>query len=305
MTSGPPYDYKYDNYIASHVDVFKHIVLCACIKELQKVHPEGLIIIDCFCGDGVYDLNECANRNSIQYRKGILKLLQKHEGDPNKTPPVVVDFIKLLYKSTGCTNKDDLDVYPGSPVYEQNLLRKNNLDELRLIDYYLDGVDWITDQSIFQQLDSYCPSTMPYLMKNDTNNKHQIYLLDPPYDNSCTNIADYDYSQTKALASRILDSNPYATIIILIPYIQNHRLRFTYHKAIRELGKEKAKTGRYFTSININKDNMQGCGILICNPTSTFDDIITDDVVHYIANAMHQGKDEYLVEQIMKKKKSK
>lgn len=300
MSRGPPFDYKHEKYIAGHSDVFKHVVLTACIKELQKVHPEGILLVDVFAGDGVYDLNECATTyNSIQYRKGILKVLAKYEESSIGVPAVVTDFIQLLVKSTGCTGSKDLDVYPGSPVYGQNLLRQG-LDEHRLLDYFLDSVEWLKDSTTFQQLDAYDVATMDYITSNPSN-KHPIYFLDPPYDDSPNGIDDY--SETKRLAMRLLDHNPYATVIIWIPFIANHRNRYGYPTSIKEMAKEKAKTGRYFCSITVSPNELQGSGILICNPTSTFDDIVTDDAVHWIANTMHQGKDEYLVEQIMKKSK--
>jgi 23S rRNA A2030 N6-methylase RlmJ len=293
------YDYKYEQYIGGHCDVFKHIVLVTAVKELQKEHPEGVIVYDLHCGDGVYDLmNDCAKQGCTEYKNGILKLLTKYHESTENIPPAVRDYIELLYKSTGCTNVTDLDVYPGSPVYIQNILRPN-IDEQYLYDYYLDTVQWINDvENKFKQLNVYDPKNFDTLIP--TSAKHPIYFLDPPYDDSAN-----DYANTKQLATKLLEANPYATVIVWIPFICNHRNRWSYPKGIRDMAKEKCKRGRYYCSMNIKMDGVQGSGILIGNPTATFDDVVSDTVVHFLANTMNQGKDEYLVEQVMKKKKSK
>jgi 23S rRNA A2030 N6-methylase RlmJ len=298
-----PFEYIHDNCIGGHNDVFKHIVLIEVVRELQKQHPNGVIVYDLHCGDGVWDLNDCATGGSIEYQKGILKLLYKCEeliskNSTNKIPLVIQNYINLLYKSTGCTCQGNLDVYPGSPVYIQNILRRT-IDEHKLFDLYLTNVQWLKDQSNFTQLDVYDPKSIDKFTSIPQQRKHPIYFIDPPYDKY-----DDHYNQARVLATRILQMNPYATVIIYIPFICNNRYRWTYPKGIREMAKDHAKTGRYYCSMTIKLDDLQGTGMLVCNPTSTLDDILSDDVIHFLANAMNQGKDEYLVEQVMKKKKT-
>jgi hypothetical protein len=74
---------------------------------------------------------------------------------------------------------------------------------------------------------------------------------------------------------------------------------------MRELAKKHAKGGRYFASMNISKTGFQGSCVLVCNPASGLDDLLDDTALHWLANTMNQGKDEFMVEQIMKKKKEK
>jgi 23S rRNA A2030 N6-methylase RlmJ len=109
--NGPPYNYKHEEWVAGHGDVMKHVVLTAAIRELQKIHPEGVMLVDGFCGDGVFDLTQHVNPTA--YTKGILRVLQKHEEDPENTPIPVQQFIDLVYESTGCSSAADIDVYPG------------------------------------------------------------------------------------------------------------------------------------------------------------------------------------------------
>jgi 23S rRNA A2030 N6-methylase RlmJ len=71
------------------------------------------------------------------------------------------------------------------------------------------------------------------------------------------------------------------------------------------VAKEMCKTGRFYCNMTVSKTNLQGSGMLVCNPTQDLDTILSDETVHWLAHTMNLGKDEYMVEQIMKKKKIK
>ena len=343
LSSPPPVtEYQSYQYVGGFTDVLKHVVFCSCIKELQKQHP-SITIVDAFSGEGAYDLHDCSKNLSIQYQWGIGPVLRMYDSSPETIPIPVKEFIELLYQCTGCTSHENVDVYPGSPIYGQHLLRTNknsnkqqhhDNDQHIVLDYYLDHVEWLQNSNSFQQLNSFDLSTIKEVIvpqqqqpnenqKENENNKqtsHRIILLDPPYE------TNEDYTQTKQLLDTILTIDPYVTVLVFIPFITNHpRFRFTYPKSLRDIAKEKAKTGRYYCSINVTgttttststnskKDAASaavvpianGCGILICNPPPTFDSILSNETVHWLATTMNQGKDEYTVEQIMKKKKTK
>jgi len=291
-------NYKHDDWVAGHGDVLKHVVFTAVIRELQATHPEGLSIVDCMAGDGVYDLNQ--HSNPAAYQNGVLKVLERLETDAAaETPKVVQEYCQLLCQATGCSGASDLDVYPGSPVFAKHLLRPQ--DEHTLLDAYVELVQWTDDKrSTFYQQDCYETNNqamsliLPYA---ENSGKHPLILLDPDYWN------DNEYGQVQQLMATILDQNPHATILVWLPLLHNHPLRWNFSTSLKELAKKAAQTGRYYASLQIAPQKYQGSAVLVANPPRNLDDVVSDETLHWLANAMNQGKDEFTVEQVMKKKK--
>jgi 23S rRNA (adenine2030-N6)-methyltransferase len=284
--NGSPYNYRHEEWVAGHGDVLKHVVFTTVIRELQAQHPAGILLVNCHAGEGVYDLNQHIQAES--YRKGILKLMEHCEQDPEKNAPTAVkDFVELVVAITGCTGSTDLDVYPGSPVLGQHLLR--SVDEHRLTDLYVEQVQWLTaERSDFRPLrDTYAAETMEFLMPYTYEGKHPVILIDPDY------TVESDYANTKTLLAIILDQNPHATVIVPVPLLQNHTLRWSYTAGLRTVAKDAAQTGRYYCSVQVCKDGYQGSGVLVCNPTADLDTVKLDaHCLHWLAHAMQMGKDE-------------
>jgi 23S rRNA A2030 N6-methylase RlmJ len=298
--SGPPYEYHHSQHIAGPADILKHVAFIQVIKSLQPLHPEGLLVVDGFCGDGVYDLNQ--HSNPISYQKGIVRLIQTHEQNPESTPSAVVDFIDTVLTVTGCKSSQDLDVYPGSPILAQHLLR-NNVDELRLIDRHVEEVQWLKEQHVdsFRSANIYDPSMMEFILPYTDGGRHPVILLDPDYEDVPSD--RNDYLQIPKLITEILDQHPYATVLVVFPLLQNHKFRWSYTNSLKEVAKKYAKSGRYFCNTVISKDGFQGSAVLVCNPTRDFDDVLNDETIHWLANTLNSGKDEYTVEQVNKKPK--
>ena len=308
MAPQPPYNYQHDDWIGGHGNVLKHIVLMAVIKSYQKVHTKnGVMVVDCMAGDGVYDLNQHTQPKA--YQKGILQVMVQAEADPTNTPDVVHQYVQLLLKITGCTTAQELDVYPGSPILVQHLLRPQ-VDEHRLINHHSDDIQWLqldtnssthATTSVRSNLDAFdVENSIEYILPyTDTSEQaHPIIFIDPDYTN------ESDYGNTKKLLSTILDQCSHATVIVTIPMIHNHKYRYSYITGLREVAKQQCTIGRYYCNIIIGKDNYIGDAVLVCNPTNELDDtILNDHCLHWLAHVMNMGKDEFTIEQIMKKKK--
>ena len=296
MTETTPY--KHEDHAGNHADVLKHTVLCAAIKELQKVHPNGILLSDAHSGFGVYDL---LLQETGEYKEGIGRVLKRYSSTTElyNIPPAIKDYVNATLESVGAEGFDGFELYPGSPLLAQTLLRPG-IDEHRLCDLYLDEVEGLSSTHIaeFQSLDCYDPASLEFLLPTNST-KHPVILLDAPYKD------DEEYGQIKELLDRILTRNPHATVLVWIPFHHEHRLRYQFPKAVREIAKEKAKAGRYYANIVIAKSGMQGSAMLVCNPPPLFDDVVDPKSLHWLAHVMNQGKDEYTVEQIMKKKKKK
>lgn len=297
---GPPKketpEYEHVKHVGNHADVLKHAVLCSVITELQKKHPEGLVLAETHAGNGVYDL---AASGQDEYKKGIFKVLRRHTSDEKiaEIPPAIRHYIQTLFKSVGSTSLDDFELYPGSPLLTQTLMRPGK-DIQRLTDAFVDKVEGIDDPEVFAQMDCYEPKTLDFLMPLKYDGKKQmVILIDGVYKE------EGEFGAVKQLVDRILERDPYATVLIWIPFIQNHRFRWSFATSLRDMAKEKAKIGRYYANIVVCREGLQGSGMLVINPTPEFDDVVDPKSLFFLAHVMNQGKDEYTVEQIMKKKK--
>jgi len=288
-----PSEYNHQNHAGNFADVMKHVVLQSVILEQQKIHPEGLIIADTHCGSGVYDLSR---QNPAEWKMGVGKLLKRYTTEEriNEMPPPIRNYMKNMTGIVGCADFDEFKLYPGSPLIVQSLLRAN--DELRLTDTYVEFVEGLGPATQFAQLDAYEPEALSFIMPKGTK-KHPLIFIDGAY----TTLEEF--GKTKRLLEDILERNPFATVVIWIPFIQDHKFRWSFATGLRNIAKEKAKVGRYYGNIVVCKTGLQGSATLVVNPTPLFDDVVDPRALHWMAHVMNNGKDEYTVEQIMRKKK--
>jgi 23S rRNA A2030 N6-methylase RlmJ len=306
MAPQQPFNYQHDEWIGGHGNVLKHVVVTSVVQEYQKLFSDnkGIMFVDCMAGDGIYDLNQ--HNHPDAYLKGILQVMVQAEADPLNTPDAVQQYIQMLIKITGCTNSQDLDVYPGSPMLVQHALRAQ-LDEHRLLNNNDDEIQWLqlnspkhaatsvrTNVDVFD-VENSIEFVLPYI--DTTNEKHPIIFIDPDY------TLESDYGNTKKLLMTILDQCSHATVIVTIPLIHNHKFRYTYVNGLRDVAKQFCSVGRYYCNIVIGNKDYEGDAVFVCNPTSDLDNILDDHCIHWLANVMNIGKDEYTVEQVMKKKK--
>lgn len=184
--------------------------------------------------------------------------------------------------------------YPGSPVLAEQLLR--DADEHRLCDLNVDEVTSLKKKPIMQKGDSFHPEAYQYFLPQSS--KHPVIFIDPAYDE------DEDFFRAKQLMERILDANPYATVILWYPMINKHKHRFGYIKQLKDMVQKKAKVGHYNCWVTVQKEGMQGSTVFIANPTPQFDDVVDEEVADWLsAILLKVGRSDYCVEQWMKKPK--
>lgn len=226
---------------------------------------------------------------------GIDKVIHRYHTSTAKyeIPAAVREFIQVCLSAVGAKGYEDFELYPGSPLLANAILRKG-IDEHRLTDLYFkpEGLD---KSAQYKKMDAFDPEALEFLMPKHSE-KHNLVLIDAPFKN------DEDYGKVRALMEQILERNPKAAICVWIPFIHGHRMRWSFATSLREIAKDKAKLGRYYSNIVIAKEGLQGSAMLVCNPSPMFDDVMDPKALHWLANTMQQGRDEYTVEQIMKKK---
>lgn len=277
----PPVTYSHKHKSGSHYDVLKNVAYMTTVRLIQEQHPDGVVLIETHSGPGIYD------EVSEEYLKAAARVIDKNLN----APPQVKKYVSLLNK----LKKEFGDgALPGSPVFSRELMREN--DGHRLVDRFEDNVEGIFEDARFQKMDAYDPATLDFLMPhNDT--LHPIVLIDPAYDDP------QDMLRVQDLFARILQRNSEATVVVWIPFIRNDRSRWNFPKAMKELAKDKASIGRYYCSLIVAKDGLEGGAVLVANPTREMVDVLNEDTLEWLASTMNQGKADYSVEQAMKKKK--
>lgn len=279
-------NYQHQHHAGNHGDVFKHVALVTVVQKMQKLHPDGIVLVDTHGGSGFYDVT---TQDPPEYKKGICKVVEEKESAPKH----VQDFIKVAMGWS--TTVDEVQYYPGSPVLGQKLIRPQ--DEHRLSDLHVTAMEGLKEkQSQFQQLDAFDPSSVDYFVGG--TNKHCVVLIDPPYQD--TN----DYGQAKNLLERILDVKPTATVLIWVPFIKGSRFRFDALRMIKEVATKKATIGQYTGTVSVGADSLMGSAMFVANPTPDMDILLGNETLNWLSRTMTHGKGEYTVEQKMKKNKT-
>lgn len=117
--------YRHAFHAGNHADVLKHLVLVQVLRYMgQKDKPYRLI--DTHAGAGGYALRSPESQKRGEYQQGIGRLWDRRD-----LPEAVADYVKLV---RAFNSGNALHHYPGSPEFEQMLLRPQ--DELRLFELH-------------------------------------------------------------------------------------------------------------------------------------------------------------------------
>ncbi len=117
--------YRHAFHAGNHADVFKHSTLLAILDYLNQ-KDKNYYYIDTHAGAGWYVLTESYAAQNAEYENGIGKLWQR--GDAPETLKRYVELIRA------CNPDGTLQVYPGSPMIAQRVMRPN--DRLRLFELH-------------------------------------------------------------------------------------------------------------------------------------------------------------------------
>ncbi len=121
-------NYRHSFHAGNFADVFKHVMLARCLVYLNQ-KPRPYCYIDTHAGQGLYDLASGDASRTLEWKSGIGALL---------ATPLTGSAESLLRPFLDCIGPvqqgRDLDVYPGSPMLAQSLMRAG--DRLALNDMH-------------------------------------------------------------------------------------------------------------------------------------------------------------------------
>ncbi len=117
--------YKHAFHCANHADMLKHMTLCLLLRHLNE-KDKAYSVIDTHSGAGLYDLNLAMSQKNQEYKTGLLKI------EHNET---LKELVPEFYEVLNAHNREgDQKIYPGSPVFFQSLMRRQ--DKLTLIELH-------------------------------------------------------------------------------------------------------------------------------------------------------------------------
>jgi 23S rRNA (adenine2030-N6)-methyltransferase len=164
-------DYSHRFHAGNVGDVWKHAVWIALVRELQRTSSH-VDIIDCHGGHGAYDLGSTG-----EWTAGIGLLLEK-----NQTGEVgaVGEYLDLVTRFGH--DRIRLQRYPGSPIILSALLRTE--DTLTCCE-----IDPAAHADLAKTAEMYRftaragdgLSTLRSGADSGEGNRHQLYLIDPPW----------------------------------------------------------------------------------------------------------------------------
>lgn len=288
-------EFHYQHQPGNHSDVVKHVILIQLIKEVQKKHPNGIVLVDTHAGPGIYDVSA---QSPPAYRKGVCRAIDEAKYEQQRVfPEAVEDYLSIVSQG----NEEEFGWYPGSPILGHQLLR-NGVDKHRLCDMHQEDFEALSGKAEFLQCDAFDPDSLDYIYPGDggENKKHRLIFIDPAYED------DEDYYHAKRLVENILERDPSCTIMLSAPFIKNHKYRWSFSQGLKELAKKKAQVGRFYASLTVGLSGLQGSAVAIFNPPKDFDEVVDDVCMDWLSKALREERSsDFVVEQFMKRQPTK
>ena len=274
--------YRHAFHAGNHADVLKHIVLTLVLRYMNtKDKPYRLV--DTHAGAGGYSLEGRFAQKKGEFEQGIQRLWSRDD-----LPEAVADYVGLV---RAFNPQGALEQYPGSPAFEQMLLRAK--DQLRLYELhptdfkilssYLGGVKGaeVHNADGFEGLKGQLPPST----------RRAVVLMDPSYEGH----GDYP----RVIAALREGIARFADGVYMVWYPQVSKLEAAQlPKRLEAL----APKGWLHVRLTVQEPNSQGfglagSGVFVINPPYTLHDEVLA-VLPYLVDVLGQYDGaNFLVEQ--------
>ncbi len=278
--------YRHGFHAGNFADVLKHTVLVHMLEYMtQKDKP--LRIIDTHAGAGVYKLSGPQAQKNREFDTGIGPLWTHAQ------IPAAIGRLLELVKSLN--DRSSLQIYPGSPLIAQNLMRPIDrlfLHELHPSDYQFLRDAMRSDKRV-KVLDEDGLASLQALLP--PLERRALVLIDPSYE------IKSDYQQVVKQVISAHKRFAVGTFAIWYPVV--NRLRIDEMElALKKSGINNIQLMEFALAPDSLEHGMTASGMIVINPPWTLWSAMEETLPWLVDNLSEPGQGFYRLEQLVAEK---
>lgn len=265
--------YRHGFHAGNYADVLKHSMLLQAIKLLQKKN-KPFVYIDTHAGAGGYSLlNEFAQKTG-EYKDGIGKIWQQ-----DNLPAPLKEYVDAVNAFN--SDSDELDYYPGSPMFVDMHLREKDrmvLHELHSSDYPLLAEPFAKDKQVKVINDDGLKGLIAAIPPLE---RRGLILIDPSYEMK----SDYiNVANTLIKAHKRFSTGVY---ILWYPVVNREQTEAMLDK-LKTSGIRKQLRIEQGIKADSNEFGMTAAGLWVINPPWQLDEM-ANNTLNYLDPLLNQG----------------
>jgi 23S rRNA (adenine2030-N6)-methyltransferase len=278
--------YRHGFHAGNFADILKHTVLVHILEYMtQKEKP--LRIIDTHAGAGVYKLNGPQAQKNREFDTGISRLWNSDE-----KPAAIARLLNLVHN---INENGPLQIYPGSPLIAQTLMRPIDrlfLHELHPSDYQFlrdcmrsDKRVKVIDEDGFANLQALLPPV----------ERRALVLLDPSYEIK----SDYHH-----LVKQVINAHTRFAVgsyVIWYPVVNRARID-EMELALKKSGIKNIQLMEFGIAPDSLGHGMTSSGMIVINPPWTLWGAMEETLPWLVDNLSDDGQGFYRLEQLVSEK---
>lgn len=279
--------YRHSFHAGNPADVLKHLVLIETISYLTK-KDKPLEYIDTHSGVGVYRLATAEAQKTQEYLEGIAKLWQ-YQGEN--------DAIKRYVAKVKQFNQGELEIYPGSPMVADSLLRENDKRWL----FELHPKD---SESLKHNMAELSRRRKQTFVRKENGFKGVLGLLPPQAKRGCVLIdppyeIKSDYEQVVKTVKKAVERFNSGTIMIWYPVVSRERID-AMEAGLIASGMRNIQLFELATQADTDEHGMTASGMIVINPPWTLKKTMDECLPELVSLLSSEGgfyRSEQLVEE--------
>ena len=250
--------YRHGFHAGNFADVLKHTVLIHILEYMtQKAKP--LRIIDTHAGAGVYKLNGPQAQKNREFDNGITRLWNLKDTRNSNMPAAIARYLEQVRT---VNEGDHLQLYPGSPLLVQTLMRpidRLHLHELHPADFQFLRDCMHNDRRVKTEHEDGFASMHALLPPPE---RRALVLIDPSYEIK----SDYQHTLKQILqAHKRFATGTYA---IWYPVVLRQRID-EMELALKKSGIKNIQLMEFGLRADNPEYGMSSSGMLVINPPWT------------------------------------
>lgn len=278
--------YRHGFHAGNFADVLKHTVLIHTLDYMMQ-KEKALRIIDTHAGAGVYKLSGAQAQKNREYENGIGRLWSMAN-----VPTAVAHYLNAVRK---LNERDQLQIYPGSPLFTQTLMREQDrlfLHELHPSDFQFLR-DCMRDDKRIKVLNEDGFASMQALLPPP--DRRALVLLDPSYEVK----SDYQHLVKQVIQAHKRFAT--GTFLIWYPVVLRQRIN-EMELALQKSGIKNIQ----LMELGLQTDNpefgMTSSGMIVINPPWTLWSAM-EEALPWLADELGEnGQGFYRLEQLVAEK---